>query len=570
MNGTRLGKITNESILGRGGMGTVYAARDTESGERVALKVLAGGLAEDEQRFQRFEQEVAALSRLDHPNIVRILGPIQHDGGQVFFPMEILEGETLAARLRREGPQPVPAALRVIRTLLSVLDATHRAGVVHRDIKPSNLLISGDRIVVTDFGLARMEDITRLTKTGQLMGTLSYMSPEQCDGVGVDHRTDLYSAGIILYEMLVGVPPFRRETPGAILKGHLTETPSRLDAIRADLPDGLADVVARLLSKKPDDRYASGQEALAALEGVPDPSVTVTFHAGSAKAHAPAGAIAAAMVRPFRGRRALLIAVAALLLLALSAVVLRPLLVRRDPGYPGRGTREDLLETVHRAIRAGDFGAFARCFDADLLDRHLPDPQAKTFRERARLVTDFRWKMDKPRPPGSLSLRGLTGKALPAMLGLAPRGPMGLVIPPSEGEYLIAEVMETPPGRAPLPPGELRRVKKEVNAKVEGFFDHLGENVYALFARRPGARRLSPEERRKLVEKIRPLLAARRPEYKLIEAESVYSADWARVVVRCPDLAKALGMRRDRFPVGLRRDPQNGTWRLMPRKKPER
>jgi len=571
MEGTRLGKFEIESILGRGGMGAVYAARDTESGERVALKVLAG-FADDEQRFRRFEQEVAALTRLEHENVVSILGPIQRDGDQVFFAMEVLDGETLSARLRREGPQPVPAALGVIRPLLSVLDAAHTAGVIHRDIKPSNIVMVGERVVVTDFGLARMEDITRLTKTGQLMGTLDYMSPEQCDGIGIDHRTDLYSAGIILYEMLVGVPPFRRDTPGAILKGHLTETPSRLDAIRADLPDGLSDVVARLLAKKPDERYASAREALAALSGVPDPSVTVTFHAGSAPTTAPPGTTTTAVAAPSRGPRKLILAVAVLILLALAAVALRPVLRNRGPSYPGRGTREDLLATVHQAIRAQDYAAFATCFDADLLDHRIPEPRARTFRERAKAVTDFRWNLEKPRSrsPESVSLRGLSGKALPAVLGMKPKGPIGLVIPPSEDEYLIAKVMETAFARATLPPNELRKVKKQVNAKVTEFFDDLGKNLQDLIRKRPGMRNLSPEEKRKLVERVRGLLGTTRVEYEIVEKDSMYSADWARVIVRCPRLARAMGSRRDKFPIDIRRDPRNGTWRLVPRMRPKR
>ncbi|MEN8150702.1 MAG: serine/threonine-protein kinase, partial [Planctomycetota bacterium] len=487
MEGTRLGRFEIESILGRGGMGAVYAARDTESGERVALKVLSGGLADDEQRFRRFEQEVAALSRVTHENVVSILGPLERDGDRVFFPMELLEGETLATRLRREGPQPVPAALGVIRALLEVLSVAHDAGVIHRDIKPSNIFLAGDRVVVTDFGLARMEDITRLTKTGQLMGTLSYMSPEQCEGEGIDHRTDLYSAGIILYEMLVGAPPFHRETPGAVLKGHLTETPSRLDAIRADLPGGLSDVVAKLLAKRPDDRFGTAREALSALSGVPDPSVTVTFHAGSAPA------------KP--RRRGLLVAAVALLALAAAAVLARPFLAgNASPPYPGRGTRDDLMETIHRSIERADFAAFARCFDADLLDEHLPNPQAETFARRAKTVTDFQYRLSKSRSPGMVSFRSLTGRALPTVLGIRLKGPLGLVIPPSEDEYLVAGILANPASRVPLSPSEMRRVKKEVNPKVAEFFDDLETNLSELVRRRPGGGRLTPEDRARLLE----------------------------------------------------------------------
>ncbi|MHC4861002.1 MAG: serine/threonine-protein kinase, partial [Planctomycetota bacterium] len=170
MDAERLGRFEIEELIGEGGMGSVYAARDTESGDRVALKVLSSEIAEDEEKLRRFEQEATALARIEHEGIVRRLGPIERDGRRVFFPMELLEGKTLARRLREEGPMPVPVALAIVRGLLEALGAAHAAGVVHRDVKPSNILIKEEEVKVTDFGLARMEDITRLTKTGQLMG----------------------------------------------------------------------------------------------------------------------------------------------------------------------------------------------------------------------------------------------------------------------------------------------------------------------------------------------------------------------------------------------------------------
>ncbi|MCU0726598.1 MAG: serine/threonine protein kinase, partial [Planctomycetes bacterium] len=280
MDPARLGRYEIVGKLGSGGMGTVFAARETESGDRVALKVLGSTIVDDPEKFRRFEQEVVALSRLDHPHVVRLLGPLERDGASVFFAMELLEGETLSARLRRDGPLPVPAALSVARPLLGALAAAHAAGVVHRDVKPSNILLTSKGLKITDFGLARMEDLSRLTTTGQLMGTLDYMSPEQCEGKRVDARTDLYSLGIVLHEMLAGAPPFRRESPGATLKGHLHDEPPTLDSIRSDLPPGLSTFVSRLLSKSPEDRFPDAPAALAALDGVRDPNVTVSFHSG--------------------------------------------------------------------------------------------------------------------------------------------------------------------------------------------------------------------------------------------------------------------------------------------------
>jgi hypothetical protein len=444
-----------------------------------------------------------------------------------------------------------------------VLGAAHAAGVVHRDIKPSNVILAGERVVVTDFGLARMEDITRLTKTGQLMGTLDYMSPEQCEGEAIDHRTDLYSAGIILYEMLVGTPPFRRETPGAILKGHLTEAPSRLDAIRADLPPGLADVVERLLAKKPDERFQNAEEALRGLQAVADPSMTVTFHHGAVPTGATSGHVTTTVVSS-KSKRWILWVVSAVVLVAIAGFALKKM--NRKPKYAGRGTRDALLTTIHQSIRRADFATFSACFEGRLLERHLPEPRIEKFRERAGAVTDFEFRSEPAPMGGGVSMRFVASPALVTVFGLKSREPLRVVIPPSEAEYVVAEIREGGGKRQPLDASEMRRVKAEVNAAVENFFNHLGENVIRMAARRKG-RRLTNEELKQLVARIRSTLGERRAEYSIVERESLYSRDHARVVVRCPELTKLLGLRVDRIPVTLKRDPRNGTWNLEARRR---
>ena len=554
------GRFEIEELIGEGGMGSVFAARDTDSGERVALKVLSSEIAEDEEKLRRFEQEVAALSRIEHEGIVRRLGPIERDGNRIFFPMELLEGDTLSRRLRDQGPMPVPVALGIARALLRALGAAHAAGVVHRDIKPSNILLVGDSVKVTDFGLARMDDITRLTKTGQLMGTLDYMSPEQCEGAGVGERSDLYSVGIVFYEMLAGAPPFRNQSPGAVLKGHLQDVPPRADKLRSDLPEGLAFVIAKLLEKNPEDRYATAEETLEALEGVRDPSRTVSFHPGS-------GPTVPEMPAPPREPRRppwrmLAVAAAAVLVAAGAFVAVRALQGER---YPGRGSPEDLLETVHRAIEGRDYRTFAECLEEEALLEYLSEEPERTFRDRAGKLVAYAYRADVP-PRGwsgrqDVSMRIVSGVALPAVLGR--RSPLVVALRHGAGGFRVAQVFDDRgPGRR-NPMGEFtkreQRAIDEKIAEVLGSIEKYGPALVDLIVKEG---RLPEEKTAALRAAFAKLSAKGRIEYRVLHDQSKYDFRRSTVVLESKDLARAFGSRGKRVALELQRRGRGGPWQI--------
>ncbi len=260
--------------LGSGGMGVVYQARDRRLGRLVALKVLPDALAGEPMIRERFIHEAKAAASLDHPNICMVYGVDEAPDGQLVIVMPYYDGETLRAKIER-GPLPVADARDYAAQIAAGLAHAHAAGIVHRDIKPANVLVTAEgRAKILDFGVAKLAG-ARLTRTGMLLGTFAYMSPEQADGEPVDHRSDLWSLGVVLYEMLAGEAPFRGETTRAVLAAiHMAE-PVPLAAQRTDVPAELDALVTRLLSKAPAERPASASALLAALRSVNEPSERV-------------------------------------------------------------------------------------------------------------------------------------------------------------------------------------------------------------------------------------------------------------------------------------------------------
>ena len=245
--------------LGAGGMADVYLAEDEELGRNVALKMLNDRHARDDQFVERFRREAQNAAGLNHPNIVSIF-----DRGQgedtYYIAMEYLKGRSLKELLVRNGPTPIPIAIDYARQILSALAFAHRNGIVHRDIKPHNIVVGGDgRLKVTDFGIAR-SGASQMTEAGSIVGTAQYLSPEQARGAPVDPRSDLYSLGIVLYEMLTGQVPFTGDAPVEIAMKHLTAIPEPPSKLRPDVPHDLDAIVMRALAKDPDQRYASAEE----------------------------------------------------------------------------------------------------------------------------------------------------------------------------------------------------------------------------------------------------------------------------------------------------------------------
>jgi serine/threonine protein kinase/Flp pilus assembly protein TadD len=275
--GMKLGPYDIQSLLGTGGMGEVYRARDTRLDRTVAIKVLPAHLSSDPVRRQRFEREARAIAALQHSNICTLYD-VGHQSGTDYLVMEYLEGETLASRLVK-GPLPLDLSLRYGIEVADALDTAHRHGIVHRDLKPGNIfVVAHGECKVLDFGLAKLSEeklssepsrVTRpevLTGPGQAVGTVAYMSPEQARGEELDARTDLFSFGAVLYEMATGKLPFSGKTSAVVFKAILDETPAAPTKLNAELPERLDEIVAKALEKDRDLRYQSAADLHADLK----------------------------------------------------------------------------------------------------------------------------------------------------------------------------------------------------------------------------------------------------------------------------------------------------------------
>ena len=280
-SGEKLGSFEILAVLGAGGFGEVYRAKDLKLGREVALKVLRGELSRDPERLRRFEREARAASALNHPNIVTV-----HDVGTCdstpFMVMELVEGETLREVLSR-GPLAPAELLRIAGQMADGLAKAHGAGIVHRDLKPENVMVSADGWVkILDFGLAKLANPTLVdsvqltadreaTASGAILGTISYMSPEQASGLEIDFRSDQFALGSILYEAATGRRPFQRDTPALTLVAILHSEPPRLDGLAPGLPHDLVALVHRLLAKEPGARYESSGDLARELHALHDP-----------------------------------------------------------------------------------------------------------------------------------------------------------------------------------------------------------------------------------------------------------------------------------------------------------
>jgi serine/threonine protein kinase len=333
------GRYELEELVGSGGMSSVYRAHDQLLERKVALKILHERYGEDDEYVERFRREARAVAQLSHPNVVTVIDRGEDDGRQ-FIVFEYIDGENLKQVVEREGPLPLDKVIELGLEIAQGLAFAHERGIVHRDVKPQNVLLNGDgKAKVTDFGIARTLDVEKgVTQTGTVLGTSDYIAPEQASGQVVSRETDVYSLGVVLFELLTGSVPFKGESFVAVALQHVNEPPPSVLERRPETPPRLAELVDRALAKDPDDRPTM-EELIAELEAL---------QAGETGE--------ATVVRPPRPKPAhrrgtplpLALAVLGALLLAVALAAL--LLTRDDGGTAGASGSGPIPITAERSF----------------------------------------------------------------------------------------------------------------------------------------------------------------------------------------------------------------------------
>jgi serine/threonine protein kinase/predicted esterase len=379
--GTELaGKYTIEKVVGRGGMGIVYKAEDTKLRRSVALKFLPPELVQNEEARIRFVLEAQAAAGLSHPNICTI-HEINEEGGKSFIAMEYVEGQSLKARIEK-GPLEVQEALDIAIQMAEGLEEAHKKGIVHRDIKSANIMVTEKgQAKVMDFGLAKVKGTTLLTREGTTLGTVAYMSPEQARGEEVDHRTDIWSLGVVFYEMLSGELPFIGDREASILYSVVHEEPRPLKDIKRDLPPELQQIISRALKKKPGSRYASAEEMLKDLRKYQD----------SLRAEELGAFNVRTLLRRIRRPRIAVPAICAVLIIASASIWFfnRQAKIRR--------AREEILPEVEQLIEASWRDSTDAYRLAEEAEKYIPnDPKLVEFFSKCSLNTNIQTE-----PPGA-------------------------------------------------------------------------------------------------------------------------------------------------------------------------
>ncbi|HSG07357.1 MAG TPA: serine/threonine-protein kinase, partial [Longimicrobiales bacterium] len=264
--GTSIKQYRIGDLLGQGGMGDVYRALDTRLDRPVALKFLAHRYISDPEAKERFIREAKSVSALDHPNICTVHDIGETDDGELYIVMALYEGATLKELLARERFS-AERTVYIVRQLAEALKRAHAGGIIHRDVKPANTMVTeGDAVRLLDFGVAKLQSAESLTQTGATVGTAAYMSTEQAAGDPITPASDVWSLGVMAYEMLTGDAPFKGEHPMAMINAILSKEPPELTSLRPDVPGPVAAVFRRALAKKPEDRFADAADFLNALD----------------------------------------------------------------------------------------------------------------------------------------------------------------------------------------------------------------------------------------------------------------------------------------------------------------
>ena len=261
--GDSLGPYRITRVIGRGRMGIVFEGTE-DGGEPVALKVVTTELSQDEVFLRRFRREVKAAQKIEHPNVVPVLDD-GVEGGLPYLVQRLIPGGSLADRVTDSGPLSLEESVRLLVGAAAGIDALHNAGLVHRDIKGANILLEGQTPYVSDFGLAKDSQASNLTRPGQALGSLDYMSPEQIRGEDVSPATDIYALGCVMFEVLTGTPPFGGRPSMRVLFAHLQEPPPDLSTQRRDIQPAVARAISRALEKEPEDRPTSATDYVSGI-----------------------------------------------------------------------------------------------------------------------------------------------------------------------------------------------------------------------------------------------------------------------------------------------------------------
>jgi len=266
------GRYKLEAVLGQGGMSTVYQATDPNLQRKVAVKLIHPHLSSDPQFVRRFEQEAAAVAQLRHPNIIQVYD-FDHEGELYYMILEYVPGDTLQARLKAltsiQGRLDPAESISIMTTVSDAVAYAHQRGMIHRDLKPANVMLSANnQPILMDFGVAKMLDAAHHTATGTVVGTAKYMSPEQARGAHPDERADIYSLGVMLYEMITGQPPFDGESAVSIMMKHVNDPLPDISQVERSAPDELIEVIEKSLAKSADDRYQSATDMAEGLREV--------------------------------------------------------------------------------------------------------------------------------------------------------------------------------------------------------------------------------------------------------------------------------------------------------------
>jgi serine/threonine protein kinase/tetratricopeptide (TPR) repeat protein len=462
--------------IGAGGMGVVYRAHDRRLARDVAIKMLPENLARDEERLARFEREARLLASLNHPNIATLHGLEEHKD-QRFLVMELADGETLAERIEK-GLLPIDDALEIALQMTAGLEAAHERGIVHRDLKPANVMVNSDgRVKILDFGLAKAFDsetsiqggpeslaesptlTAGLTRASVLLGTASYMSPEQARGRPVDHRSDIFSLGIVLYELFTGMRPFTGDSTAMTLSAILNDNPPSVLQINPSLPHDLGIIVRRCLEKRPQARFQSASDLAYNLRTISSASTP------SAARDTPS--------RTWRGKRTTWIAVSAVVVLGLAIVLIGALRSSRDEAVSSSSMRSTLEWVAVEPFEN-------RTGDASLepLGRRAVDLIIQRFSEVG--TADSVLTMDAvPFSPGEKTRPEPPPRDASGITPVGPKGPHVLI---SGSYYLDGEELEFQARLTDYETGELVYAFKPINATRSGSaaaLDELRERVVA-------------------------------------------------------------------------------------------